>query len=127
MVGYASLERHQARSRGGGRDRRAPRAPVPSRPRHRFKLAAAAANKAGSPFNKHDDRRFGALRHSGEEQPTGDDLRELLDLATLATGRRIADTIAAAAAAHRVKQASAGGSPSHRLDPNDPRARWRAR
>lgn len=121
----ASLERHQAalaRAEGVIDEQRLELQSLRGRGTA-FKLAAAAANKAGSPFNKHDDRRFGALRHSGEEQPTSDDLRELLDLATLATGRRVADTIAAAAAARAESERASADGLDHldsAFDPNDP-------
>ena len=64
-----------------------------------LKAASDAAAASGSPLGRHDLRRFNELPKSGDaaRSVASEDLRELLDLAIIATSRRVNDALAQAA------------------------------
>ena len=79
-----------------------------------YKAAAAAAVAAGSAWSVEDEIRFAALQKQGEEARHSEGLRELLDLATVATARRVMDAardVAHNRCASSTRAASTASSP----------------
>jgi hypothetical protein len=68
------------------------------------KVASAYAVHTGTPWSKEDELRFHALAKMGDDGKHSDGLRELLDLAVVATTARVSDALREAAHARAVSE-----------------------